>query len=250
MPPVTCRPPHTAGICDKFSVRVYVRSLGRVGSDVQSPSYALSNLQAYGWCPLGPQCPQSHDIDLIIDTDEAVAEDKRRRRRRKDKRKRALQSQPGTQTPEEAEDGPPTKQVCEDSLKTEKTEHKVAGGEAGDQLGSRQGHTGSLEIALRTSAEAADVATSELPVNQASANPVPGDGLHRAGFDAFMTGYVMAYVGLSQGLQLCSSEPWLPECHNKVYLSGKTVPLTVAKSQFSRPSKAHNQKMKLAWGSS
>lgn len=153
--------------------------MGREGSDVWSPFLHFSNLQAYGWCPLGPQCPQSHDIDLIIDTDEAVAEDKRRRRRRKDKRKRSLQSQPGTQTLAEAEDGPPTKQVCEDSLETEKMEQKVAEGEAGDQPGSREGHTSSLEMAhRRTSAETADVATSELLVNQASTNPVPGDGLH------------------------------------------------------------------------
>ncbi|NWH72971.1 TOE1 protein, partial [Piaya cayana] len=192
---------------------------------------------AYGWCPKGVNCLQSHNIDLIIDEDDRLWEEKRKKRKNKWKRRKNTEERAkvseqentgkDTELAQNGEEGPPRKLSCY---------------EPSEVTPSSEGRP--LEDSMDTEAA---------PAAEKGKDPqgLPQGGTHRAGFDAFMTGYIMAYVWmLKKGKNTeAGAEPWLPDCHNKLYLSGKSVPLQIVKSLFSKSSKAHSQKMKLAWAS-
>lgn len=65
------------------------------------------------------------------------------------------------------------------------------------------------------------------------------NGGHRAGYDAFMTGFIYAvFMTECNGLKDKCNE-W----KNKLYLGGKDYPLSVGKSIFSKHSKQHLEKI-------
>ncbi|XP_053928962.1 target of EGR1 protein 1 isoform X2 [Cuculus canorus] len=257
---------------------------------------------AYGWCPKGVNCPQSHNIDLIIDEDDRLWEEKRKKRkhkwkRRKNTEERAKVFEPestgkDTELAQNGEEGPPRKQSCyepaevtpsgegrplQDSMDMEPEVSSDTSSQREEDLGSTEVAAAPLLAAVSPSPKgnASDggqvegkpevptgvgsISPPDIPLTEAARaaekgkepHGPPHGGTHRAGFDAFMTGYIMAYVWmLKKGKNTeAGAEPWLPDCHNKLYLSGKSVPLQIVKSLFSKSSKAHSQKMKLAWAS-
>ncbi|XP_073498746.1 target of EGR1 protein 1 [Phyllobates terribilis] len=228
--------------------------------------HICERFSAYGWCPNGIKCPQSHNIDLIIEEDEKCREEKKRKRR---KRKKVT----AVVAPVEMETEPPSKKSPGVSHKTSDTEqgemgvsestvtNNVDGQMDEDQDGAKIipgsvpsdmcQHPGGSETTqpLRDKATPLlqDSTNNHGAVTKLTPPPSSESGTHRAGFDAFMTGYIMAYVWMlkkekgSDSSASCS----LPNCLNKIYLSGKNVPLQIVKSVFSKSSRAHVQKMRL-----
>ncbi|XP_065595821.1 target of EGR1 protein 1 [Cyrtonyx montezumae] len=253
---------------------------------------------AYGWCPNGVKCPQSHNIDLIIDEDDKLCEKAKKRKQRRKRRKNAEEPEKAleqessgkeTELIPNGEEEPPQKQSCyepartagrpleeEDSAAMEPeggSDTSAHGGRREEDLGSTE-ETAALSLSTKGNAHDSDRVEGESEVlagtisanhpgipeteaaraggkQNASQGPSSQVGTHRAGFDAFMTGYVMAYVWMLKKRKSTDTdaEPWCPDCHNKLYLSGKSVPLQIVKSSFSKSSTAHNQKMKLVWAS-
>lgn len=221
---------------------------------------------AFGWCPNGAKCPLSHDTDLIVLQDEKTKQEKRKKRKRKKDRKH-----PG----DTAQDDSPLSKVACLEVDTEEMEHNgenvseekeescTSNGAAGNMkeshvetmLGEESDiQTGQSTHAETTISEAknpegAGKSKSEGPPGNLTKKEKKADeGTHRAGFDAFMTGYIFAFTCSQLKQREEESEDTLmPSSVNKVYLSGKAAPLNIVKSTFAKSSKAHMEKMKMVW---
>ncbi|XP_018427819.1 PREDICTED: target of EGR1 protein 1 [Nanorana parkeri] len=231
------------------------------------PAPVCERFSAYGWCADGAKCELSHNIDLIIDEDEKGREDKKKRKRRKRKKQAAAQEE---ETNEEVSMEPPCRKPFLDPPETPEREEEKGrvhmetkkedlmeetGVRSSDQSEVKEAHAETLssnQSGDHNGPPVVVVTDSSLSKTIGGGHhkkkpPSTSDaGTHRAGFDAFMTGYILAYVWmLKKGDRADAAAGCLPDCQNKIYLSGKNVPLQIVKSVFAKNSRAHLQKMKL-----
>uniref|UniRef100_UPI00398F48B8 target of EGR1 protein 1 n=1 Tax=Pristiophorus japonicus TaxID=55135 RepID=UPI00398F48B8 len=231
---------------------------------------------AYGWCPNGVKCSLSHNTDLIIDEDERIKDDKRKKRKARRKRRQNTMELSDNPTESAAADNmspndvPPYKLPCDNSgvqpeimdtgevvqgkllSDAQSPEDFLGDKESEDNLGGgAETHREFLSHSKEKENNPADQKSTETEevVEKNKMEKYEG-GTHRAGFDAFMTGFIMAYILMwkNGGNESTRMDPWLPDCYNKLYLSGKAMPLQICKSSFSKSSKAHQAKIELVWG--
>uniref|UniRef100_A0A8D3AXA8 Target of EGR1, exonuclease n=1 Tax=Scophthalmus maximus TaxID=52904 RepID=A0A8D3AXA8_SCOMX len=248
---------------------------------------------AFGWCPNGTKCPLSHDTDQIILLDEKNKDDKKKRRKRRREKKGGKAEAEGSlvfdgapknkisflevDQDETAYDQPKvTADPCPESGPLMDIDGNTGQNE-GEIMKIESKGNGVCEDNTDTRTSARIVMSDEvtnMTTDMDESRTVDGGrefsdhaavtdaqkkkaeaGTHRAGFDAFMTGYIFAHsctlvktdaVGAAGVKE--EEQSWLPTCLNKVYLSGKAAPLNVVKSTFSKSSKAHVQKMATVWG--
>ena len=202
------------------------------------------------------RCGKSHDLDLILDAEEKERDSKKRRKHKLEP------SSVEAQTPSQPEtEGVPgtTVESSEDAglLTLAKATVVTEAGQPANNTTSSTTPTAAPIIPAVTKATASSTQpqstavlhrptarTSALAVTSASSPATketenviqPGEKFHSAYYDAFMTGTIFLHQLHHHKIETVESQ-----AKNKIYLIGKSFPLTVEKSTFTKYSPSHER---------
>ena len=162
----------------------------------------------------------SHDVDKILDNEHLPNSKRRRKRRRKNKTSNVESMELTTETSVASSNN--VADVSMESVEPDDSSNDIV---TEDNSG------------INTASESTtDVHSSRT------------EG-HRAGFDAFMTGFIFAHFISKHGCfrelkdSVTMTDLGMHDYQNRVALSGKDIPLQITKSNFAKTSKDHNEKI-------
>lgn len=198
--------------------------------DMAQIKHIVSLSQNYGYCDKGTDCTRSHDVHLVLDQEESLVQQREESKKKRRKRKREGQHMPTQdllgQFVSELEQARKTLSKNGSPTMTDDSEHHQT-----------REQTGPESRALTTKSTGSSKPTSSIIITP-----------HKAGVDAFMTGfcfacYVLRLAASSGEVMGVASFPKLLESvgdmANKIALGGKPVPLLVTKSVYSSTSACH-----------
>ncbi|KAF9314779.1 Target of EGR1, member 1 (Nuclear) [Podila horticola] len=199
----------------------------------------------HGVCKKNMMCGRSHDLDVILDAEEAAMEAK------KNKRRKTKATNDTTDTSDQVADNTtPQGDVVMSTISKdeasetsahhpkEDTENTASGASDVNRDSTSEKPDARTEtlFASGTTKVMAQTFADETLKRSCSAGNGASENFHSAYFDAFMTGTIFAHqLNEHDATEVESS------AKNKVYLIGKSFPLMIEKSAFSKFSPGHER---------
>jgi target of EGR1 protein 1 len=194
----------------------------------------------------GNNCPRSHDLDVILDQQEAEEQEKKRQESSKKRfRKSNGNDASSADVVKEADIKPVVLAVLNGTSDSNSTT-SASPSSSSSSVPSKRMVPVKLSLPKSSSLSSKSTTTNTTAIGSAG-DDGPNNSFetyHSAHFDAYMTAFVFArqkQAGLVSSDTLLA-DPTIGDPKNKLYLMGKPIPLRIEKSSFVKYSKGHTER--------